>query len=89
MAKAEIGWVRHDPDGTKMDVYAHHFGGDWLFYEREKRYDQWQEISRPLLEDWQALLDAVERKIQRRQLRPEESGRVRKKIREEYPDAKV
>jgi len=89
MAKAEIGWVRKDADGTKMDVYAHHFGGKWIFYERTKRYDQWQEIPRPLLEDWLSLLDAVERKIQRRQLRPEEELRVRNRIREEYPEAEI
>ena len=87
MAKAEISWRRQTPDGQKLQVYVQHVGRDWLFFAREKRYDQWQAVDDPPLEDWLELLDAVRRRINRRLLRPEEEGRVKKSIRERYPEA--
>jgi len=72
MAKAEISWKRVTEDGIKMQVYVQHVGRNWLFYAREKRYDQWQAVDEPPLADWLELLDAVRRRINRRLLRPEE-----------------
>ena len=89
MAKAEISWTREKEDGTAIQVYAQHVGRNWNFFARERRYDRWQAIKEPPLEDWLELLDAVQRRINRRLLRPEEEGRVRKSIRERFPDAKV
>lgn len=87
MAKAEISWKRATDEGESIQVYAQHVGGDWRFYARERRYDQWQAILEPPLEDWLELLDAVRRRINRRLLRPEEEARVKKSIRERFPDA--
>ena len=87
MAKAEISWRRTTEDGVLLQVYARHVGRDWRFFAREKRYDQWQAIPDPPLEDWLALLDSVQRRINRRLLRPEEEARVKKTIRERYPEA--
>lgn len=87
MAKAEISWKRRTPDGEKLQVYVHHFGGEWLFYARHQRYDRWQRVEQPALEDWLALLDAVRRRIARRRLRPEEEAQVAKRIRELFPEA--
>jgi hypothetical protein len=87
MAKAEISWVRHDEDGKKLQVYAHHVGSRWNFYVRERRYDQWQEVKQPPLVDWLELLDGVRRRAQRRLIRPEEIQRVEKLIRERFPEA--
>jgi hypothetical protein len=89
MAKAEISWKRETPEGIRLQVYAHHVGRDWLFYAREKRYDRWQAVPEPPLEDWLELLDAVHRLINRRRLRPEEEARVRSSIRERFPEANV
>jgi hypothetical protein len=89
MPKAEISWKRVTDEGQKLQVYAQHVGRDWLFFAREKRYDQWQAIPEPPLEDWLELLDAVKRRIDRRRLRPEEEARVKKSIRERFPEAKV
>ncbi|MEW6302394.1 MAG: hypothetical protein AB1705_02925 [Verrucomicrobiota bacterium] len=86
-AKAEISWKGRTEDGTRREVYAQHVGDQWLFYAREKRYDQWQPVEEPPLEDWLELLDAVQRRIQRRLLRPEENIRLRKTIRERFPEA--
>jgi hypothetical protein len=87
MAKAEISWKRVNADGVRIQVYAQHVGRDWRFFARERRYDQWQAISEPPLEDWLELLDAIQRLINRRRIRPEEEGRVKKSIRERFPDA--
>jgi hypothetical protein len=89
MAKAEISWKRVAEDGVQLQVYVQHVGREWRFFTREKRYDQWQPVEEPPLEDWLELLDAVQRRINRRLLRPEEEARVKKSIREKYPDAKL
>jgi hypothetical protein len=89
VAKAEVSWKRVTEDGANLQVYAQHFGREWIFYAREKRYDQWQEVPEPPLEDWLELLDAVRRRINRRRLRPEEEARVIKTIRERFPEAGI
>ena len=89
MAKGEISWVRRDQDGTKLQVYAHHVGDRWDFYVRERRYDQWQAVKQPPLEDWLELLDGIRRRVQRRLIRPEEIQRVEKTIRERFPEANL
>ena len=78
MAKAEISWNRVNEEGQKRQAYAHHVGNRWIFYQREKRFD-----------DWLELLDGVRRRIARRLVRPEEEGRVVKRIRELYPEAVI
>jgi len=87
MAKAEISWRRITAEGIRLQVYARHVGRDWRFFARERRYDQWQAITQPPLEDWLELLDSVQRRINRRLLRPEEEGRVKRSIRERFPEA--
>lgn len=89
MAKAEISWVRTTEEGGKFQVYAHHVGDRWIFYSRQRRFDQWQELKQPPLEDWLELLDSVRRRVQRRLLRPEEIQRIEKSIRERFPEAKL
>lgn len=87
MAKAEISWRRTAEDGARLQVYARHVGREWRFFARERRYDQWQAVPDPPLEDWLALLDSVQRRINRRLLRPEEEARVKKAIRDRFPEA--
>lgn len=89
MAKAEISWRRRTETGERLDVYAQHVGDQWKFFAREKRYDQWQAVTRPPLEDWLELLDAVRRRINRRLLRPEEEERVKKMISERFPGENI
>jgi hypothetical protein len=89
MAKAEISWVRTTEEGEKFQVYAHHVGDRWNFYIRQRRFEQWQELKQPPLEDWLELLDAVRRRVQRRRLRPEEIQGVEKTIRERFPEADI
>ena len=89
MAKAEIRWKTKSEEGVKREVYVHCVGNEWKFFEREKRYDDWQPLERPSLEDYMELLDGVQRRIARRLMRPEEEQRVKRMIREAYPEAKV
>ena len=85
MPKAEISWKRSIEGGTRMEVNARRAGGRWIFYIRERRYEQWQAMDHPPLEDWLELLDGVQRRIARRLLRPEEELRVKKSISELFP----
>ena len=89
MAKAEVSWKRVTHEGERIQVYARHVGGDWRFFARQRRYDQWEDVPNPPLEDWLELLDAVRRRINRRLLRPEEDARVKKSIRERFPEAEI
>jgi len=86
MPKAEISWKRTTPEGETVQCYAQHVGKQWVFYSRGKRYDCWQEVSKPPLEDWLALLDSVQRRINRQLLRPEAEARLRKIILERFPE---
>lgn len=89
MPKAEISWKRITEEGVKLQVYAHHVGREWKFYQREKRFDVWQAVKDPPLEDWMELLDALQRLITRRRYQPDDEIRLRKMIRERYPEADV
>ena len=89
MPKAEISWKRRTEDGRKLQVYARRTGGEWLFHHREKRFDQWQNIPEPPLEDWLELLEAVQRLITRRRLQPAHETHIRRRIRERFPEVDV
>ncbi len=85
MPKAEVSWSRTTEEGEKLQCYAQHVGDKWIFYSRGKRFDQWQNIEKPPLEDWLELLDSVQRRINRRLLRPEEEDKLKKIISERFP----
>lgn len=88
-AKAEISWKGKNAEGIKREVYAQHVGNKWVFYAREKRFDNWELLEEPPLDDWLELLDAVQRRIQRLLLRPEEEVRLKKIITEKFPGTKL
>jgi hypothetical protein len=85
MPKAEISWRRETPEGDSLQCYAQHVGRQWKFFTRGKRFDRWQAVEHPPLEDWLALLDSVRRRINRRLLRPEEEDKLIKIIDEYFP----
>lgn len=89
MAKAEISWKRQTEEGERVQVYAQHVGSQWKFFIRDRRFDQWQSVEEPVVEDWLELLDAVRRRVNRRLLRPEEEARVIRSIHERFPEQKV
>ena len=89
MPKAEISWKRAAQNGVKLQVYARHVGHDWIFFHREKRFDVWQPVPEPPLEDWLELLDAVQRLVNRRRYQPDDEERLRSQIRERFPGAEI
>ncbi len=89
MGKAEISWKSKNEEGLKREVYVRCIGADWKFFVREKRYDNWEPMDSPPLDDYLELLDAVRRRIARRLLRPEEEHRVRQMIRAAFPEAQI
>ena len=88
-AKAEISWKGRTAEGLRREVYAQHVGDRWLFYAREKRYDRWEALKQPPIDDWLELLDSVRRRIARRLLRPEEEQRLVKTILERFPGTEL
>lgn len=89
MGRAEISWKKRTEEGAKREVYAKHVGNQWLFYHREQRFDDWQPLEQPPLDDWLELLDGVRRRIARRLLRPEEEERVINAIMLRHPNAEI
>ncbi len=89
MPKAEISWKRVTEEGVKIQVYAQRVSRKWRFFQRERRFEQWQAIPEPPLEDWLELLDAVQRLVTRRRLQPDDEQRVRQRIREKFPGTKI
>jgi hypothetical protein len=89
MPKSEISWKRVTDEGVKIQVNAQKVGKEWIFSNREKRFDQWQPLPEPPLEDWLMLLDSIQRMITRRRLQPVDEERVRARIRERFPDAEI
>jgi len=89
MPKAEISWKRVTEEGERLQVYARHVGREWRFFARTKRFDVWQPVPEPPLEDWLELLDAVQRLITRRRYQPNDEEHLRRRIRERFPDADV
>jgi len=89
MPKAEISWKRVTDDGVKLQVYAQHVGREWIFFQREKRYDPWVPVPEPPLEDWLELLDALRRFIPRRRYHPADEEYLCRRIRERFPEAEI
>ena len=87
MPKAEISWKRATDGGVKVQVYARRVSREWLFFQREKRFAQWRPVPEPPLEDWLALLDALQRLIARRRYQPADEEHLRRRIRERFPEA--
>ena len=89
MPKSEISWKRISEDGEKLQVYVQRVKREWKFFHRARRFDQWQAVPEPPLEDWLELLDAVQRLINRRRYQPDDEERLRGQIRERFPEAAV
>jgi hypothetical protein len=89
MPKAEISWKRVTGDGEKLQVYVQRVKREWKFFHRARRFDTWQPVPEPPLEDWLELLDAIQRLVNRRRYQPDDEERVRSQIRERFPEAGV
>jgi len=88
-SKAEIGWVTQSEDGERFEHFARYVGKRWKFFIRQRRFDQWQFVENPPLEDWLELLEAVRRRVVRRLYQPDDVERLIRAIRERFPEAVV
>ncbi len=87
--KGEVGWKRRTELGAKLNIVARRYGGQWLFYQQTYRFEKWEPLENPPLEDWLELLDAVQRRMQRRKQTPQEIARIRRTILERFPGTKL
>lgn len=87
MARDDIGWVRRDEDGVKIECYAHQVRADWHFFRRVGRGGEWFEVPEPPLEDWLEVLEGVRRRTARRQYGPEQPALLEALIRKRFPRA--
>lgn len=85
MAKGEIGWKRVDEFGVKLQVYSKRVRGKWTFFVRERRFDNWEPLNDPTIEDWGELINAAQRRIGRGMMPPKEHGKLIEQLREEMP----
>jgi hypothetical protein len=63
--KQTLGWTDTEREDGPCDVEAHHNRNQWTFKRRRNRRELWETYS-PELQDWEALLDLLQRKYQRR-----------------------
>lgn len=64
----EIEWTDEDPaTGAKRSVRAARFARKWTFKVRARRYENWQAVPEPSRDMWETLLDALERRLPRRE----------------------
>jgi hypothetical protein len=84
-----ISWKTRTSEGERREVYAKRIGRAWNFHERVGRFEEWQPVPDPTLEDWLELLNGVQRRVPRRLMPPDEPKRVRRLIQRQYPEAKV
>jgi hypothetical protein len=64
----DIQWTDQDPEtGERRFVCADRFAREWRFKVRHRRREDWDENCKVTLEMWETLLDAMERRHQRRE----------------------
>ena len=84
----DIKWDDTDPNtGRRRFVKAEHFAGRWTFYCRRERRGIWEKWSNPSREMWLDLLEALERRVQRREGIEEADVAEVQKILTEWRDA--
>ena len=86
--KDPICWKRVE-DGRKVEIIAHRQPDRrWLFFRRLGRNLPRIFFEAPV-EEWLELLDAVERRIGRRQLKPADADAIRREISIRFPGTKL
>ena len=64
----EIQWDDLDPEsGAKRFVAVERFAGRWTFKVRFRRRENWQKVPFPTRAMWEELLDAIQRRLPRRE----------------------
>ena len=83
----EVQWTDTDPDtGAKRFVSVEKFARTWRFKVRSRRRENWTPAAHVTRDMWETLLDALERRHQRREGVDDEDVRAVRKILNEYRD---
>jgi hypothetical protein len=79
-----IEWTDTDPEtGERRFVTAEKFARKWSFKIRFRRRTDWQRVEAPTRDMWEDLLDALERRYQRREgITEDDLAFVKAKIKE-------
>ena len=63
-----IEWTDKDPEsGAKRSVRAEKFARKWTFQVQYRRYTNWETPAHVTRDMWETLLDALERRLPRRE----------------------
>lgn len=62
--RRHIGWRRRDAEGKAYEVEVSFYGGKIRWRHQYKRFDE-RETYEPDEEDWERLVDAVEKRVKR------------------------
>jgi hypothetical protein len=73
-------WIERDEQGSKREVRATRFGGNWRLQAKTADDLDWTYYERPLLEDLLALKEILLRKYHRRRASSEDVASVEKLI---------
>lgn len=64
----DIKWTdRHPETGERRFVRAERFGGFWKFHYRSSRRGVWTRLHPPTVAMWEEVLDALQRRLPRRE----------------------
>jgi hypothetical protein len=64
----DIKWTDRDPEtGARRFIRAERFAGFWKFQYRSSRRGIWTRLHPPTIEMWEEVLDALERRLPRRE----------------------
>lgn len=77
--RREVTWVEKLPGRIKREVRVQIHGGNLYFRETFSDREGWNESMEPTEEDWEHLLDAVQRNYQRGKAKREEVELVLKR----------
>jgi len=75
--RSQINWISHLEDGSKIEVRANKFPKRWTLKYRLKGDLDWTYDWEAPLSEWETLLDALERRYQRRHASIEDLKEVR------------
>jgi hypothetical protein len=65
--RRDINWKTKREDGSVYKVRVHWFSGQFKLQFREKESEQWEYDRPPTREDLETLVDAIQRRYQRRE----------------------
>jgi hypothetical protein len=79
-----LGWYKRDEDGKRLKVSCALVRKDLTWKQKPARFEQWVELV-PDEEDWQELLQTLERNYARRKISPEDMQLIKRMHQDTFP----